>query len=205
MSSPAKTRLGLFGGTFDPPHFGHLGAARIAKTQAGLDHVSLVVANEPWQKTGDREITPAALRLEMVQALVRDDADVGVDDREIRRGGLTYTVDTLIEIHEAASETELFLIVGADTAQRLETWHRYEEVLALSNLVIVNRDSDIVVRPLGIPVDKIIHVTMSPIHVSSTMLRTCVSNGESISFGTNQHVEAVIAQNHLYQSLGLSS
>ncbi len=202
MTSHTAPRLGLLGGTFDPAHVGHLRAALVAKTQAGLDHVSLVVAHDPWQKTGAREITRADVRLEMVQALVDGVADLSADDREIRRGGLTYTVDTLVEIHAQSPQTDLFVIVGADTAKRINTWHRYEEVLALSSLVIVNRDSDTIETPAGVNADKVIHVTMSLVDVSSTMLRQCVARGESIRFGTTPEVEAVIAHHHLYQDTG---
>lgn len=202
MNSPTISRLGLLGGTFDPAHVGHLKAALAAKTQAGLDHVSLVVANDPWQKTGDREITPPDIRLKMVQALVDGVADLSADDREIRRGGLTYTVDTLAEIHAQSPETDLFVIVGADTAKRIHTWHRYEEVLALSSLVIVNRDSDTIETPAGVNPDKVIHVAMPAVDVSSTMLRQYVARGESIRFGTTPEVEDVIAHHRLYQDTG---
>jgi len=199
VTSHTFPRLGLLGGTFDPAHVGHLEAALAAKTQAGLDHICLVVANDPWQKTRDRQITLADVRLEMVRALVDGVADLSVDDREIRRGGLTYTVDTLAEIHAQSPGTDLFIIVGADTAKRIHTWHRYEEVLALSSLVIVNRDSDIIETPAGVNADKVIHVTMPAVDVSSTMLRQCVARGESIRFGTTPEVEAVIAHHRLYQ------
>ena len=87
VTSTAPRRLGILGGTFDPPHAGHLAAAIAAQTQLGLDEVVLMVANEPWQKVGERDVTPAAVRIEMTDAMVRGLSGLRADDREIRRGG----------------------------------------------------------------------------------------------------------------------
>ena len=118
MPNPSPQRLGLLGGTFDPPHRGHLAAAIAVRDALGLDRIDFLVANDPWQKSGEREVTPAAVRLQMAQAIVEGIEGIGVDDREVRRGGPTYTVETLEELAFECPGTDVFLIVGQDTADR---------------------------------------------------------------------------------------
>ncbi len=198
MTRPAPLRIGLLGGTFDPPHVGHLAIANTVASALSLDEVIFVVANDPWQKTGERDVTPAAARLEMTRALVDGYEKVSVDDREIRRGGPTYTVDTLNELHQENLNAEIFLIVGADTASRIHTWHRYEEVLALSTLVVVNRtDANSTLAPelVGAHVQS---VPMPAVDVSSTQIRDAVAHGASIEGMTTPGVARVIAVHGLY-------
>ena len=197
MTSAATRRVGILGGTFDPPHFGHLAAAQFVRTQLGLDEVVLMVANDPWQKSGDRDVTQAAIRLEMVRALVEGVEGLSVSDQEIVRGGQTFTVDTLSEMVAADPAVHLFLIVGQDTAVRIPTWHRPDDLLRLCTLVIVNRASEPTadVRPDGA---RVMHVKMTPVDVSSTMIRAAVEQGQPISFGTSDGVAKIIAEHHLY-------
>ena len=197
MNSAATRRVGILGGTFDPPHFGHLAAAQFVRTQLGLDEVVLMVANDPWQKSGDRDVTPAAIRLEMVRALVDGVEGLSVSDQEIVRGGQTFTVDTLSEMLAADPAVQLFLIVGQDTAVRIPTWHRPDDLLRLSTLVIVNRASEPTadVRPDGA---RVMHLKMTPVDVSSTVIRGAVAQGQPISFGTSDGVAKIIAEHHLY-------
>ena len=194
MPQPAPHQLGLLGGTFDPPHLGHLAAARAVQAQLGLHRVDLLVANDPWQKSGDRTVSPAAVRLEMARALVTDTPGLGVDDREIRRGGPTYTADTLEEIRRESPNTEIFLIVGADTAGRIHSWHRPEVVLALSTLVIVNRTE----HASDIAGATSVHVHMDPVNVSSTSIRERIAAGQSLDGFTTPDVARIIAEHGLY-------
>lgn len=198
MPNPSRLRLGLLGGTFDPPHVGHLAAAKAVRDTMGLDRVDFLVANDPWQKSSDRVVSPAALRLEMVQALVDGQAGLGVDDREIRRGGLTYTVETLEELAKEQPDTDVFLIVGQDTANRIGTWHRYEEVLALSTLVIVNRVENNSQLPEVLSGARVHNVSMPLVDVSSTSIRAKVASGEDIASLTSESVAAVVRRNGLY-------
>ena len=99
VTSPSVRRVGLLGGTFDPPHFGHLAMADAVMSQLGLDEVRFVVAHEPWQKVGERVVTDSAIRQAMTTAMVNGRPGLSVDDQEIRRQGLTYTVDTLEATH----------------------------------------------------------------------------------------------------------
>lgn len=198
MTSAMPRRVGILGGTFDPPHFGHLAAAQCVRTQLGLDEVILMVANDPWQKSGDRDVTPAAIRLEMVRALVDDIDGLSVSDQEIVRGGRTYTVDTLEELLAVDPDIQLFLIVGEDTAVRIPSWHRPEDLSRLSTLVVVNRAAEPTAHTSA-QGDTVVHVNMVPIDVSSTDIRRSVASGESIAFGTSDAVASIIAAHKLYE------
>lgn len=191
-------RLGILGGTFDPPHLGHRAAALAAQTQVGLDEIVLMVANEPWQKVGDRQVTAAQVRWDMTDALVQGISGLRADDREIRRGGPTFTVDTLEEILSDQPDTEIFLIVGADTAERLETWHRASDVVGLSTIVIVNRDETTNTAPGFLRDARVLNVTMNPVDVSSSALREAVARGESIDAMTSSSVVTIIRDHSLY-------
>ena len=137
--APPAARIGLFGGTFDPPHVGHLVTAVNVRHALDLDTVILMVANIPWQKQGERAITPAADRLAMVEAAVADVPGLAAGRLEIDAGGPSYTADTLAALAAAHPGAELFTIVGDDAAAGLHTWERFEEVLAQSSLVVVDR------------------------------------------------------------------
>jgi nicotinate-nucleotide adenylyltransferase len=190
--------MGILGGTFDPPHYGHLEAARAALAQVGLDAVVLMVANEPWQKTDGRHVTEAAIRLDMVKALVEGCTGISADDREIRRGGPTYTVDTLEEIHAESPGTEIFLIMGADTAERIHSWHRAPDVVRLSTIVIVNRDNSSTNNPEFLRDAQVVHVSMESIAVSSSGIRDVVAKGGSVTNETSNNVAAIVRDNGLY-------
>ena len=198
MTTTAPRRLGLLGGTFDPPHLGHLSAALAVQTQVGLDEILLMVANEPWQKVGDRQVTPALVRWDMTGALVQGISGLRADDREIRRGGPTFTVDTLEEILVEQPDTKIFLIVGADTAERLETWHRASDVVGLSTIVIVNRDETTNTAPGFLRDAQVLNVTMNPVDVSSSAIREAVARGESIDSVTSPSVVSIIRDQSLY-------
>jgi len=201
VTSATPRRLGILGGTFDPPHVGHVAAAQAALTQAGLDEVVLMVANEPWQKVDDREVTAAKVRWEMTDALVAGISGLRADDREIRRGGPTFTVDTLEEIIAEQPETQIFLIVGADTAERLDTWHRARDVVRLSTIVIVNRDNSTHTAPEFLRDSRVQFVTMNPVDVSSSALREAVGRHELIEESTSPSVVSIIRDHSLYAGL----
>jgi nicotinate-nucleotide adenylyltransferase len=198
VTSTAPTRIGILGGTFDPPHNGHFAAAVAARTQLGLDEVVLMVANEPWQKVGSREVTPAEVRFEMTSALAEESVGIRAGDQEIRRGGPTFTVDTLEEILAEQPDTEIFLIVGADTASRINTWHRALDLVRLSTIVIVNRDNSTSTVPEFLQDSRVRHVTMKPVEVSSSDIRENIARGESIEGVTSVTVAAMIHKHGLY-------
>ena len=198
VTSAAPKRIGLLGGTFDPPHIGHIAMAKAVQTHVGLDEVVFLVANDPWQKSEDRSVTPAALRLEMTRALVENESGMKVVDREIVRGGPTYTVDTLAEIHAETPDAELFLIVGADTAARIPTWHRPNDIAEFSTLVVVNRSHAPQLNMSLLPAMNVMQVTMDAVDVSSTSIRQAIARGDSAIFGVTAGVQNVIDAHHLY-------
>lgn len=193
-------RIGLFGGTFDPPHKGHVAAATAVRDALGLDEVRLVVANDPWQKSGERQITPAGIRLEMTRALAGEIPGLIVDDSEIVRGGPTYTVDTLEELRIREPDVQAYVIVGSDTARRIGSWNRFADVVRLSTLVVVNRPTDAVAVPDGVPAERCEFVTMVPMTVSSTQVRERASLGSSVADLTGEAVAALIERHGLYRS-----
>ena len=141
----APRRIGLLGGTFDPPHLGHAAAALEARRLLDLDLVVLVVANDPWQKTaeariGDADVvSPVDVRLAMTRAAVVGLDGIRVDDVEIRRGGPSYTAETLAHFSEIQPGAELFLLLGSDIAPWLDTWVRPDEVRRRATIVVMER------------------------------------------------------------------
>ena len=141
------SRIGIFGGTFDPVHVGHVVIAVWVRAGLELDRVDLVVANEPWQKLDRPLLSAAQDRLAMVEAAVDGIDGVSASSAEIDRGGLTYTVDTLEAYRACDPDGSLFLILGSDAAKDLDTWHRYEEFAEMAEVVVVDRPGAIGERP----------------------------------------------------------
>lgn len=190
-------RIGVFGGTFDPPHVGHLVTAVNVRHALDLDRVLLVVANRPWQKAGVRALTPAPDRLAMVEAAVRGVDGLEASSREIDRGGESYTADTLTELRRERPGAELFLVLGADAAAGLPTWERMEEVQALSSLVVVDRPgSEIVSVP---PSWRWSHVEVPRLEISSTDLRARVLDGRPLDYLVPTDVIDCIRRRRLYR------
>jgi nicotinate-nucleotide adenylyltransferase len=196
--SPAAEKpqhIGVFGGTFDPPHVGHLVTAVNVRHTLSLDLVILMVANVPWQKAGQRDITPAADRLAMVEAAVSDVDGLVAGDLEIRAGGHSYTADTLGALGERYPGAELYTIVGDDAAAGIHTWERVDEVLSRSRMVVVDRPGTPVV--LDDTIDWI-HVEVPRLEVSSTDLRERFRDGRPLDYLVTDAVLDVIRERGLY-------
>lgn len=159
-------RQAIFGGTFDPPHAGHIAAAVCARDQLGADMLHIVVANDPWQKSAERVVTPAHHRFAMAQLAFRDLDGMEVSDAEIRRGGPTYTIDTVTELERPGMET--VLVVGPAAASGLPTWHRAEELAQRVRLAVVQPLSE---PPASIEGWRTSTVLMDPVEASATMVR----------------------------------
>lgn len=194
------TRVGVFGGTFDPPHVGHLVTAVNVRHELALDRLLLVVANVPWQKAGQRRITPADDRLAMVRAAVSDVEGLEASSLEIERGGSSYTADTLEQLHFAGPEVELFLILGADAAQEMPSWERVARVRELATVVVVDRPGD---PAAAQPLDgfRWMRVEVPRLEVSSTDLRARVTDGRPLDYLITEPVLTSIAERGLYRSV----
>src|ERR1700704_3009757 len=130
-------RIGVLGGTFDPIHFGHLAVAKAAIERAHIDRLLFVPSAQPPHRTA--AVAPAEDRFAMTNLAVQGEPRFEVSDVEVRRGGRSYTVDTLNELHRAFPNDELFLILGWDAARLFRTWHEPERVRKLASVVIVDR------------------------------------------------------------------
>ena len=194
---PSLRRVGLFGGTFDPPHVGHLVTAVNVRHALDLDVVIMMVANVPWQKEGSRAITPAPDRLAMVEAALRDVPGLVPGRQEIDHGGPSYTADTLAVVAAQFPNAEFFTIIGDDAAAGLRTWTRWEEVVAHSRLVVVDRPGEHV--HLDDDIDWI-RVEVPRLEVSSTDLRARFSDGRPLDYLVTHPVLDVIRSHRLYGS-----
>ncbi len=181
-----RRRIGLLGGTFDPVHVGHLALARAARDALGLDELRFVPTGRSWQKTGVG--VDAAARLDMVRLAAATTPGFVVDDREVRRGGPSYTIDTLLELRaELGQEPALVLVLGSDQLRNLATWHRYDELLRHAHIAATQRGAH---RLTGLdprveallaahgrdalpdaPAGAIVFFRMPPVPVSGTALR----------------------------------
>jgi len=188
-------RIGLFGGTFDPPHVGHLVTAVNVRHALALDVVLLMVANEPWQKAGSRPITPAETRYAMVLAAVADVSGLEAGRLEIDHGGPSYTADTLAFLAQQHPGAALFTIVGDDAAAKFETWERFAEVAERSILVVVDRPGEPVTLPAAY---EWVHVEVPRLDVSSTDLRDRCGDGRPLDYLITGPVLEVIHSLDLY-------
>ena len=197
MTSTASLRIGLFGGTFDPPHVGHLVTAVTVRHALNLDIVILMVANDPWQKSGARDVTTAEDRFAMVEAAVSVVDGVVAGRDEIDRGGPSYTADTLMALAEKHPGAELFTIVGDDAAAGLTSWTRVDQVAQYSQLVVVDRPGVAVELPTQF---NWLRVESPRLEVSSTDLRSRFSDGRPLDYLVTEPVLRMIEERGLYGS-----
>ena len=197
MTSTASLRIGLFGGTFDPPHVGHLVTAVNVRHALNLDIVILMVANDPWQKSGSRDVTTGEDRFAMVEAAVSVVDGVVAGRDELDRGGPSYTADTLMALAEKHPGAELFTIVGDDAAAGLPSWTRVDQVAEYSQLVVVDRPGVAVELPQQF---NWLRVESPRLEVSSTDLRSRFSDGRPLDYLVTEPVLHVIEQRGLYGS-----
>lgn len=188
-------RIGVFGGTFDPPHVGHLVTAINVAHSLDLDSVLLMVNNVPWQKVGTRPITPALDRLAMVQAAVANVPRLAAGDGEIRAGGHSYTADTLGRLSEEYPGAEFYVILGDDAAAGIRSWERADEVIVQARLVVVDRPGQ--AAALDPDIDWI-RIEVPRLEVSSTDLRDRWADGRPLDYLVTEDVLAVIAARGLY-------
>ena len=190
-------RLGLFGGTFDPPHTGHLIVAQDALRTLRLDRVVFVPAALPPHKRG-APLTDAMLRLAMVRAALQDDDRFAADDVELRRAGPSYTVDTLRAYRARFADAKLFLLIGADQFDEFDTWREAGEIRKLARLGVLAREGVSGSTVDGDGDGGVVRVAVTRIDISSTDIRRRVAAGEPIRYLVPAAVERIIQEQALY-------
>jgi nicotinate-nucleotide adenylyltransferase len=190
-------RLGVFGGTFDPPHNGHFSIAAEVASAKDLDCVLFVPAAQPWQKS---QYSPAEDRFMMTVLGARCDPRFAVSRIELDRKGPTYTVETLSALEELCGPAvEFFFILGIDAAKNLTTWYRAEDLARVAGFLAVTRpgfDASGLKRSTGEPRVEVVEV--SPVDVSSTEIRAAVREGRSIDHLVPADVADYISTRGLY-------
>jgi nicotinate-nucleotide adenylyltransferase len=196
-------RVGLLGGTFNPPHVAHLVCAQDAWAQLGLDRVLLVPVQQPPHKSAEGD-PGVEHRVEMCRRAVVGDDHFGVSRVEADVEGPSYTVDTLRRLHDEAPEDELTFIVGGDVAHTLPTWREPEAILVLARLAVAEREgvrrADIAERLSGLDgaADRIVFFDMPRIDVSSSLVRRRVAAGLPVRYLVPDAVADYIAHAGLY-------
>jgi nicotinate-nucleotide adenylyltransferase len=190
-------RIGLLGGTFDPPHVAHLAAAAAARRDLGLDEVWFVPAARPPHKRG-RRLSPAAVRLTLLRRALAGLEGFRILPLELARRGPSYTVDTLEELRRRHPAHEWWLVVGADMLADLPNWRDPARVVQLAGVAAVPRPGTPARRPPGVPAARLRVVDAPALAVSSTELRARVARGASIRFLVPDAVERYVLRHGLY-------
>lgn len=209
-----RATVAVFGGTFDPVHFGHLRAALEAMEMLGLDELRMMPAGDPPHRADT--VATAGQRLEMLQLAVRSCPGLRVDDREVRRSGPSFMVDTLAEIRCEAGAAPLLLLIGQDAANALDSWHRWRDLFDLAHLVVMRRPDahfqcrgelriqldqrrvDEVARLHQSPAGCVVTLEITQLDISSTFIRELIAGGRSARFLMPQEVIGYILQRRLY-------
>ena len=198
--------LGILGGTFNPPHIGHLVCAQEARAQLGLDRVVLMPVHTPPHKEAAEDPGPE-VRLALCQAAIGGDEELDVSTLEIERGGPSYTVDTLRALHESREGDDLTFIVGGDMASSLPSWREPEAVLELARVAVAEREEhrrhEIAERVGGLrgAQERIVFVTMARLDISSSDIRRRVAEGQPIHWLVPGEVADEIERHGLYGAM----
>jgi nicotinate-nucleotide adenylyltransferase len=187
-----KKQIGLMGGTFNPPHLGHLMIAEQVKSQLGLDKVLFMPDNVP-PHVDAKETISAQTRLEMVRLSIADNPGFGIEDIELNRGGVSYSYDTLVQLKELHPENDYYFIIGGDMVEYLPKWYRIDELVKLVNFVGVTRNGYAKTSPYPI-----LWVDAPIFDISSTQIRKKVALGCSIKYLVTPTVEKYIREEGLY-------
>lgn len=189
-------RVGLFGGTFDPPHLGHLMLAEWARTRLRLDRVVFMPAGTPPHKRG-RRLTDAAHRLAMTRLAVRGNPAFVVSAFEARRAGSSFTVDTLRHLRARQPGADLYLLMGADSLEDFPAWYEPGEIARLATLVVAARPG-----PALDPArarERVVRLDNPPVAISSSALRARARAGHSLRYLVPDAVAAYVAKHGLYR------
>ncbi len=189
-------RIGLLGGAFDPPHQAHVAIARAAIGQLALDELRIIPTGLAWHKS--RPLTAPDHRLAMTRLAFAGLPGVVVDDRELRRSGPTYTIDTLEALRLEHPQAQFHLIIGGDQWASLKTWQRWQDVVRQAQICVVDRPDLAQSGPPDLPVT---HLKMAPMALSATSLREHLAAGHPLAQRLADLPEAVaryISEHHLY-------
>jgi nicotinate-nucleotide adenylyltransferase len=188
-------KIGLYGGSFDPVHLGHLLVAQAAREELGLDRLFFIpVAKSPFKTNAD--LAPGAVRLQLLRLALAGQADYEVDDSEIQRGGVSYTIDTLRGYARRFPTAILFYIIGADNAPKLNEWRESAELATLAEFAAIPRPGG---GPLVFPPPFRGHTLRGfPFGVSSTQIRARIQAGQSIDTLVPPAVAETISRDRLY-------
>jgi nicotinate-nucleotide adenylyltransferase len=201
-------RLGILGGSFDPVHYGHLILAECCREQCALDAVWFVPAAVPPHKQ-NHTLSAAANRIEMLRLAIGGQEAFSVYTGEIDRGGVSYTVDTLQQLHDKQLERELFFLMGADSLADLPNWREPQRICSLAIPVVVRRagapepDDTVLSRLMTeerLAIARQNRVEMPTIDLSASEIRRRVAGGQSIRYRMPRAVEKYIEAQKLYQS-----
>ena len=192
--------LGVFGGSFNPPHLAHLIVAERVRDQMELDTVLWIPAHIPPHKQFDPELASPAHRLAMVRLATQGNPGFEVSDIELRRPGPSYTVHTLMQLHEAFPNTRLFLILGGDSFEQLPSWYQPERILELASLVVYHRPgADFSHVPEKFK--KHAHFIRTPLlEISGTTIRKLIRTGHSCRYLVPEAVRLYIEEHNLYRT-----
>ena len=191
-------RIGIYGGSFDPVHYGHLLLAECAREQLELDTVLFMPAATAPHKQ-QHTATSAAARVEMLKLAIGGHRAFEVSDLEIERGGVSYTVDTLTTLCKQYADAELVLLVGADTLVDMPNWKDPEKIVALARIGVVERTGS-AIQATALPGAEVLGVRMPRMDLSSREMRAKVARGESIRYCTPRAVEQFIDAGGFYRA-----
>ncbi|MDM0041016.1 nicotinate (nicotinamide) nucleotide adenylyltransferase [Variovorax sp. J22G21] len=197
-------RVGVFGGAFDPPHNAHVALVQAALAQLGLAELRIFPTGQAWHKA--RALSSAEHRLAMARLAFGGVADAVVDTREIRRAGPTYTLDTLRELKNERPDMQPVLLIGADQAAALRSWHGFEEILSIAIISIAHRadptgaairfdPQTLAPLPAGARFEQL---ELAPMDISATEIRSRAARGADISGLVPPAVARYIDRHHLY-------
>jgi nicotinate-nucleotide adenylyltransferase len=205
----SQKKIGVYGGAFDPPHNAHLALAQTALTELALDALYVIPTGQAWHKA--RTLSPADHRLAMTRLAFQDMPRVVVEEREIKRAGPTFTIDTLQAMQAENPGAQLYLLMGGDQFSAFKQWHQWREILKIAIICIASRarfdSSEGQFEALKMLQNSIQLLSMPPMAVSATQIRQLLADGlgenQAIADLLPNPVAGYIAQHQLYQAFNL--
>ncbi len=195
----APTRIGLLGGSFDPPHLAHLALGRVALRQLALDELRWLPAGAPWQKAG-RVMASTDHRAAMLALLLVTEPRCVIDSRELQRVGLTYTIDTVRELQAERPQAEWFLILGQDQYARFDTWRDWAELAQRLTLAVAGRAGQAPQAPAALAslAHRLVTLDLPATDIAASDIRARIADGQTVTALVGERVAGYIEQHQLY-------